>query len=34
MSIADTLSRVYIGEMVPSEEGKSLELVDHTVCVS
>ena len=34
MFFADTLSREYIGEMLPSEEVKSLELVDHTVCVS
>ena len=30
MFIADTLSRAYLGEMLPSEEVKSLELVDHT----
>ena len=30
MFIADTLSRAYLGEMLPSVEVKSLELVDHT----
>ena len=30
MFIADTLSRAYLGKMLPSEEVKSLELVDHT----
>ena len=30
MFIADTLSRAYLGEMLPSAEVKSLELVDHT----
>lgn len=30
MFIADTLSRAYLRETVPSEEVKSLELVDHT----
>ena len=30
MFIADTLSRAYLGEMLPSEEVKSLELVYHT----
>ena len=29
MYIADTLSRAYLKEMLPSEEVKSLELVDH-----
>ena len=30
MFIADTLSRAYLGEVLPSEDEKSLELVDHT----
>ena len=30
MFIVDTLSRAYLREMLPSEEVKSLELVDHT----
>ena len=29
MFIADTLSRAYLQKMLPSEEVKSLELVDH-----
>ena len=29
MYIADTLSRAYLPETLPSEEVKSLELVDH-----
>ena len=30
MFIVDMLSRAYLGEVLPSEEVKSLELVDHT----
>lgn len=30
MFIVDTLTRAYLWEMLPSEEVKSLELVDHT----
>ena len=30
MLISDTLSRAYLEEMLPSEEVKSLEFVDHT----
>ena len=29
MYIADTLSRAYLKETLPSEEAKSLELLDH-----
>ena len=34
MFIADTLSRAYLGEMLPSEEVKSLERVNHTELAS
>ena len=30
MFITDTFSRAYLGETLPSEEEKSLKLVDHT----